>query len=114
MKKITVLRDHSTTRAPGPSPHAPNDSDCIYPFVGCNDDQIDQERMDAWIGRIAEWKEANNIRVLAFFLHQHKEKTSAALAAYFTKKLNSRIGTNINVPTLKTPRQIGKNDEPAR
>ena len=65
-------------------------------YVGANHDS-DYTRLDAWIDTIAEWKDAG-LQQLYFFIHQNKEVESPLLAAYFIKKLNKRLGTNLHVP----------------
>jgi hypothetical protein len=53
--------------------------------------------MDDWIERLAVWKE-QGIEEIDFFIHQNVELESPLLAAYFTKKLNARLGTDLHIP----------------
>lgn len=68
-------------------------------FVGCNNDEIDYKRLDAWANRISEWQNEGLVG-LNFFLHQHDEKESAKLAAHFVKKLNELGVTDLEPPTV--------------
>ncbi|MGC3967780.1 MAG: DUF72 domain-containing protein [Pirellulales bacterium] len=66
-------------------------------WVGINNPRSDRSRLDAWIERISDWKEAG-LRKLLFFVHEHDEHQSPALAAYFIERLNKKIGTELRVP----------------
>jgi len=68
-------------------------------FVGCNNDEIDYKRLDAWAARISEWQKEGLVG-LNFFLHQHDEKESTKLAAHFVKKLNKLGVTDLEPPTV--------------
>ncbi|MFV0387262.1 MAG: DUF72 domain-containing protein, partial [Pyrinomonadaceae bacterium] len=68
-------------------------------FVG-NNHQTDFERLDAWVERIATWKQMG-LDELAFFVHQNFEKKPALLATYFIEKLNKKIGATLNIPKLQ-------------
>ncbi|MGY3053069.1 uncharacterized protein YecE (DUF72 family) [Pedobacter sp. UYEF25] len=68
-------------------------------FVGANDDGIDQKRLDDWIDRIAFWKK-EGLQNLYFFVHQNIELSSPLLSAYFTKKLNKELGTDLIIPEM--------------
>ena len=65
-------------------------------YVGANHTS-DYKRLDDWIERIAIWKK-QGLDELYFFVHQNIEKESPLLSAYFIKKLNKKIGTNLVVP----------------
>src|SRR5262249_8798931 len=65
-------------------------------WVGANHPS-DYARLDEWIDRIAEWKKLG-LEKLYFFVHQNIEKESPFLSAYFIKKLNKKIGTNLPIP----------------
>ncbi len=69
-------------------------------YVGAND-KSDYSRLDPWVDRISKWKK-NGLKELGFFLHQNEEKESPLLAAYFTEKLNKKLGIKIHVP-VKPP-----------
>jgi len=68
-------------------------------WVGCNNDEIDYTRLDAWAGRISEWQ-ADGLRGIGFFIHQNDERESAKLAAYFIQKLNDLGVTDLEAPTI--------------
>ncbi len=70
-------------------------------WVGANHES-DYTRLDAWIERIVEWKK-QGLEELDFFVHQNIEKESPLLSAYFIKKLNKRIGTNLQIPKTIIP-----------
>lgn len=66
-------------------------------WVGANEPQSDRSRLDAWIGRISQWKKAG-LQKLFFFVHQNDEQESPALAAHFIERLNKQLGTNLPIP----------------
>jgi uncharacterized protein YecE (DUF72 family) len=70
-------------------------------WVGANHES-DYTRLDAWIERIVEWKK-QGLEELDFFVHQNIEKESPLLSAYFIKKLNKRIGTDLQIPKTIIP-----------
>lgn len=69
-------------------------------YVGANHES-DYTRLDEWVKRIAQW-EKEGLQELYFFVHQNVELASPLLSAYFIKKLNKAIGTDLKVPTLAT------------
>lgn len=66
-------------------------------WVGANEPASDRSRLDEWIDRIADWKK-QGLKQLNFFVHQNIEKESPLLSAYFIKKLNRKIGTDLQIP----------------
>ncbi|MEO6050059.1 MAG: DUF72 domain-containing protein [Pyrinomonadaceae bacterium] len=71
-------------------------------WVGANH-QSDYTRLDEWVERIADWKE-QGLKELNFFVHQNLEKESPLLSAYLIKKLNVKLGTDLQIPkTLDDP-----------
>ena len=70
--------------------------DAFVRWVGANHES-DYKRLDEWIERIADWR-SQGLRTLNFFVHQNVEKESPLLSAYFIKKLNKKIGTDLQVP----------------
>lgn len=71
-------------------------------WVGANHES-DYSRLDEWVERVADWKK-QGLNKLYFFVHQNIEKESPLLSAYFIKKLNKKLGTNLHVPkTLSDP-----------
>ena len=66
-------------------------------WVGSNEPESDRSRLDEWIGRISNWKQAG-LQKLLFFVHQNDEQESPALAAYFIERLNKKIGSALPIP----------------
>ena len=66
-------------------------------WVGANDAVSDRARLDEWVERVADWK-AQGLKELNFFVHQNIEKESPLLSAYFIKKLNKKLGTDLQIP----------------
>ncbi|MEP6789084.1 MAG: DUF72 domain-containing protein, partial [Acidobacteriota bacterium] len=66
-------------------------------WVGANHEASDRERLDEWVERVASWK-ALGLKELYFFVHQNIEKESPLLSAYFIKKLNKKLGTELRPP----------------
>ena len=65
-------------------------------WVGANHPS-DFARLDEWVERVASWKD-QGLKELNFFVHQNIEKESPLLSAYFIKKLNKKLGTDLQVP----------------
>ncbi|WP_416865986.1 MAG: DUF72 domain-containing protein [Imperialibacter sp.] len=65
-------------------------------YVGANH-PTDYPRLDDWLVRIKAWKE-QGLEKLYFFIHQNIELESPLLSAYFIKKMNEQLGTNLMVP----------------
>lgn len=57
----------------------------------------DYSRLDDWVKKIEEWKEAG-LQQLYFFVHQNVEVESPLLAAHFIQGLNKAIGTDLHIP----------------
>jgi uncharacterized protein YecE (DUF72 family) len=76
-------------------------------WVGANDPRIDRARLDQWLGRICDWKEAG-LKKLYFFVHQNDEQESPALSAHFIKRLNKKIGTDLPIPKTLDDGNDGK------
>ena len=71
-------------------------------WVGANHES-DYKRLDEWVERIADWK-SQGLQQLNFFVHQNIEKESPLLSAYLIKKLNKKLGTDLQIPkTLDDP-----------
>ncbi|WP_396637856.1 DUF72 domain-containing protein [Maribacter sp. R77961] len=71
-------------------------------YVGANH-KSDYTRLDDWVSRLEEWKK-QGLRKVNFFIHQNMELESPLLSAYFIKKLNERLQTDLTVPkTLIDP-----------
>ena len=73
-------------------------------FVGANHPS-DYERLDAWVYRLKEWRDLG-LKNIHFFIHQNIEVESPLLAAYFIKKLNKELGTDLKVPNENTQQQM--------
>lgn len=69
-------------------------------YVGANHES-DYSRLDEWVDKIVKWK-AEGLENLFFFVHQNVELASPLLSAYFIKKLNAAVGTNLNIPKMGT------------
>jgi uncharacterized protein YecE (DUF72 family) len=65
-------------------------------YVGANH-ATDYSRLDDWVIRLQEWV-AHGLKNIHFFIHQNLEKESPLLAAYFIKKLNTALGTQLRIP----------------
>ncbi|WP_046746206.1 DUF72 domain-containing protein [Kordia zhangzhouensis] len=71
-------------------------------YVGANHES-DTSRLDDWVDRLETWI-TQGLQKIHFFVHQNLEKESPLLSAYFIKKLNNRLHTNVMVPkTISTP-----------
>lgn len=77
-------------------------------WVGANHES-DRDRLDEWVERIEDWKK-QGMKTLYFFVHQNIEKESPLLSAYFIKKLNKKIGTNIAIPKTLSDNSDGNGD----
>lgn len=74
-------------------------------YVGANHES-DYSRLDDWIERIKKWKKGGLSR-LYFFIHQNIEEASPLLSAYFIRKMNEDLGTDLKIPeTLSGNGQI--------
>ncbi|WP_062058861.1 DUF72 domain-containing protein [Aquimarina longa] len=65
-------------------------------YVGANH-ETDYTRLDDWVRRLAIWK-GQGINKIHFFVHQNIEEESPLLSKYFIKKMNDRLGTQLNLP----------------
>lgn len=65
-------------------------------YVGANHPS-DYNRLDEWLQRISEWKNAG-LQKLYFFIHQNIEVESPLLATYFIKKLNETLNSAVRYP----------------
>lgn len=70
-------------------------------YVGANHPS-DYTRLDDWVKRLKEWQE-QGIKEIDFFIHQNIEKESPLLSAYFIKKLNEELGSNLKIPNDNGP-----------
>jgi len=74
-------------------------------YVGANHES-DYSRLDDWLERIKKWKKGGLSR-LYFFIHQNIEEASPLLSAYFIRKMNEDLGTDLKIPeTLSGNGQI--------
>ncbi|MBK1440354.1 DUF72 domain-containing protein [Parapedobacter sp. ISTM3] len=65
-------------------------------YVGANH-PTDKSRLDDWVGRIQEWRDAG-LQSLYFFVHQNVEIESPLLSTYFIEALNNALGLQIRSP----------------
>lgn len=72
-------------------------------YVGANH-ASDYLRLDDWVERLKYWKD-NGLEHINFFVHQNIEKESPLLSAYFIKKLNAELGTDLKIPNEDTDGQ---------
>ena len=72
-------------------------------YVGANHSS-DYTRLDDWVERLKYWKD-NGLEHINFFVHQNIEKESPLLSAYFIKKLNAELGTDLKIPNEDTDGQ---------
>ena len=72
-------------------------------YVGANH-ASDYTRLDDWVERLKYWKD-NGLEHINFFVHQNIEKESPLLSAYFIKKLNAELGTDLKIPNEDTDGQ---------
>ena len=68
-------------------------------YVGANH-PTDKPRLDEWVGRIKEWRDAG-LQSLYFFVHQHVELESPLLSTYFIERLNEALGLDVRGPGSK-------------
>ncbi len=73
-------------------------------YVGANHES-DYSRLDDWVERLKVWKD-QGIEEINFFVHQNIEKESPLLSAYFIKKLNENIGTNLRIPNEDSQQKL--------
>ncbi|WP_257667535.1 DUF72 domain-containing protein [Parapedobacter tibetensis] len=72
-------------------------------YVGANH-PTDYKRLDDWITRISEWRDAG-LQSLYFFVHQNIEVESPLLSTYFVDKLNRDLGLQVKGPVdLQAPK----------
>ncbi|WP_075342213.1 DUF72 domain-containing protein [Tenacibaculum agarivorans] len=65
-------------------------------YVGANHPS-DYNRLDDWVERLGDWVDLG-LRNIHFFVHQNLEVESPLLAAYFIKKLNTKLNVNLKIP----------------
>lgn len=73
-------------------------------YVGANH-ETDYTRLDDWVERLKEWQE-QGVKEIDFFIHQNIEKESPLLSAYFIRKLNSALGTNLKIPNEEKQQKL--------
>lgn len=71
-------------------------------FVGNGLHPTDFTRVDAWIDRMASWKQ-QGIKTLWFFMHQHEELHSPELCRYMVPRLNKVLGSRVIEPKFVEP-----------
>jgi len=67
-------------------------------YVGANH-QSDYDRLDDWVERLSTWKQ-QGIKEIDFFIHQNIDRASPLLSAYFIKKLNAALGSDLTIPHM--------------
>jgi len=66
-------------------------------FVGNGLHDSDFTRVDEWADRLADWK-TQGLQSVYFFLHQHDESDTPILADYTIRKINERLGVDLELP----------------
>ncbi|WP_214069994.1 DUF72 domain-containing protein [Mucilaginibacter sp. dw_454] len=74
-----------------PTPHA------FIRYVGNGLTPGDYARVDEWVERIKQWRDAG-LQSVWFFMHQHDEQYSPVLADYVVKQLNEHLGLSLRRP----------------
>ena len=75
-----------------------SNNEAFIRYVGANHES-DYKRLDDWVIRLKEWVD-QGLKKIHFFVHQNLEVASPLLAAYFIKKLNIELGTDLVIPKL--------------
>lgn len=71
----------------------------IIRFVGNSPDKSDYLRLDAWVDRLASWKN-RGLQSIWFYIHQHEEVYTPKMCDYFIEQVNLKLGVNVKRPTL--------------
>ncbi|QQL49911.1 DUF72 domain-containing protein [Mucilaginibacter ginkgonis] len=74
-------------------------TDAFIRFVGNDLAPSDYTRMDDWVNRIKQWAE-QGLENLYFFVHIDDEQLTPEASIYFIEKLNTTLGTNLQVPQM--------------
>jgi uncharacterized protein YecE (DUF72 family) len=80
--------------------------DAFIRFVGNDLHPTDYTRIDEWVNRIHEWKNAG-IRSVYFFMHQNEEVHSPEAARYLIQQLNKVCGLSIPEPEFVAASEEG-------
>lgn len=65
-------------------------------YVGANH-ETDYTRLDDWVEKLSDWRD-KGLTHIHFFVHQNMELASPLLSAYFIRKLNAKLGTDLKIP----------------
>ncbi|QCX00079.1 DUF72 domain-containing protein [Aggregatimonas sangjinii] len=65
-------------------------------YVGANH-ETDYARLDDWVEKLSDWRD-KGLTHIHFFVHQNMELASPLLSAYFIRKLNAKLGTDLKIP----------------
>lgn len=71
----------------------------VIRYVGNNMHPTDFARIDAWAGRINEWKRYNALEAIYFFVHNDDEGYSPAMAGYMAERLRE-TGAPVKAPVI--------------
>ncbi len=72
-------------------------------YVGANHSS-DYPRLDDWVQRLEKWVAAG-LSDIHFFVHQNLEVESPLLSASFIEKLNTVLGTQLQIPVTQSASQ---------
>jgi len=74
-------------------------SEIFIRFVGNNLHPSDFVRINSWADKLSIWMEQGAQKIW-FFIHQHDEQYTPELANYTAEIFNSRLGTDLKVPSF--------------
>ena len=66
--------------------------DALVRFVGNGLHATDFSRLDAWVDRLARWREERSVERVFFFLHEPDDADTVDLARYLAPRLETRLG----------------------
>lgn len=75
-------------------------------FVGNGMHPTDFTRVDSWIDRLETWI-SRGLEEVWFFMHQPHELHSPQMCDYFIRKMNERLGLNLEPPRFLEPQSQG-------
>jgi uncharacterized protein YecE (DUF72 family) len=75
-------------------------SDTVFiRFSGCDNADVDKERMNGWVDRISAWRNAG-VRTVYWYAHNIPEVKTPIYAAYFNQQANQKLGIKLLVPKV--------------
>lgn len=76
--------------------------DVVVRFVGNGLHHTDYQRVNDWVSRLKEWKEAG-LKSCYFFVHQHEMTHVPQFAAWMAEKAEVQLKTTVLYPKLVVP-----------